>query len=134
MPSEPPPRPRTRSNARLTQATLEEGLIAPPKIPLPRATMKSCTGTKTDEVAALRLLLPRDGSNPYQGPFSSALRLHAPRVFDESRHKNLVSLLYNHVLNDLDTYVAIDELLKTTFRALAVDINVLHRRNTDDIG
>ena len=134
MPSEPPPRPRTRSNARLTQATLDEGLIAPPKIPLPRPTMKPCPGTRTDEVAALRLLLPRDGSNPYQGPFSSALRIHAPRVFDESRHKNLISVLYNHAMNDLDTYVAIDELLKTTFRASAVDINVLHRRNTDDIG
>ena len=75
MPSEPPPRPRTRSNARLTQATLDEGLIAPPKIPLPRVTIKSYAGTKTEEVAALQLLLPKDVSNPYQGPFSSALRL-----------------------------------------------------------
>ena len=37
-------------------------------------------------------------------------------------------------MKDLDKYVAIDELLKTTFCASAVDINVLHHRNTDDIG
>ena len=37
-------------------------------------------------------------------------------------------------MNDLDTYVTIDELLKTTFCAIAVDINVLNRRNEDDIG
>ena len=135
MPPEPPPRPRTRSNARLTQATLDGGLIAPQKIPLPCVTMKPYVGTKTEEVAALRLLLPKDVSNPYQGPFGSALKLHAPQgMFNKALHDNLIPLLYNNTMNDLDTYVTIDELLKTTFCATAVDINVLYRRKDDDIG
>ena len=37
-------------------------------------------------------------------------------------------------MNDFDTYVSIDKLLKATFCATVVDINVLHRRQDNDIG
>ena len=88
MPPEPPTRPLTRSEARMTQATLDEGLIAPQKIPLPRPTMKPFATTRTEEVAALRLLLPKDVKrepNPFLGPFSSDLKPHAPRgIFNKA--------------------------------------------------
>ena len=36
--------------------------------------------------------------------------------------------------NDLDTYVSIEDLLKATFRVTAVDTNIDHRREEEDVG
>ena len=70
-----PPKPGTRLDARLHQASLLDEPIFSPSIAFPRTTMKPYAGTKIDEVAALRLLLPDMVSNPYQAP----LRDFAPK-------------------------------------------------------
>ena len=43
---------------------------------------------------------------------------------------NFVPLLYN-IENNLDTYVAIQDLLQTTFQATAVDTKILKRRDSN---
>ena len=88
-----PQKPRTRSDARLRQASLLDGPISPPPTALPRTTMKPYAGTKIDEVAALRLLLPDKVSNPYQ-VLAPVFREFAPRgIFNEAQYVSLLPLL-----------------------------------------
>ena len=90
-----PPKPRARPDARLPQALLHEGPISPPPKALPRNTMKSYAGTKIDEVAALRLLLPDKVSNPYQA-IAPVFREFPPRsIFNKAEYVSLLPLLYN---------------------------------------
>ena len=97
--------------------------------------MKSYVGPKTEEVAALRLLLPYMVSDPYQGQFGPDLQQFAPRgIFNEALYESLIPLLYNADINDLDTYVSIDNLLNAAFRASSVDTNLAYRREEDDVG
>ena len=79
-----PPKQRTRLDARLRQATLHDGPISPPPTALPRNTIKLYAGTKIDEVAALRLLLPDEVSNPYRA-IAQLFCEFAPRgIFNEA--------------------------------------------------
>ena len=129
-----PPKPRTQASVKLNQASLLDGPISPPPKALPRITMKSYAGTKIEEVAALRLLLPYMVSNPYQdqGP---ELQQFAPQgIFNEAQYESLIPLLYNADMSDLDTYVSIDDLLNSAFRATSVDTNLAYRQEEDDVG
>ena len=86
--------------------------------------MKPYAGTKIDEVAALRLLLPDEVSNPYQ-VIAPVFRKFAPRgIFNEAQYVSLLPLLYNEAMSDLDTYVSIQDLLHTAFCAAYVDTNL----------
>ena len=121
------PKPHTRSDARLRQAFIDEGPISPPPTALPRTTMKPYAGTKIDEVAALRLLLPDKVSNPYQA-LAPVFRDFAPRgIFNEAQYVSLLPLLYNEAMSDLDTYVSIQDLLNAAFCASSVNTNLEHR-------
>ena len=96
--------------------------------------MKPYAGTKIDEVAALRLLLPDNVANPYR-ILAQVYRQFAPRgIFNEARYVSLLPLLYNEAMSDLDTYVSIQDLLHTVFRAAYVDTNLNCRRDEDDVG
>ena len=77
----PPPKPRTRANVKLNQALLLDGPISPPPTALPRITMKSYQGTKIEEVAALRLLLPNMVPTPYHDQMEPALIAFKPKRY-----------------------------------------------------
>ena len=98
--------------------------------------MKSYTGPKTEEVATLRLLLPNEVSNPYQGPFCLDLRPFTPwGVFNEALYDDLIPLFYNKAMtNDLNTCVFIEDLLKATFSVTVVDTNIDHHTEEKDVG
>ena len=130
-----PPKPRTRVNVKMTQTSLLGGPISPPPKSYPRITMKSYAGPKTEEVAKIRLLLPYYVSYPYQGPFGLDIQPFAPGgIYNEALYENLIRLLYNVDMNDLDTYVSIDNLLKASFCATSIDTNIDYCRGEEDVG
>ena len=109
------------------QATFDTVSISPPPADkrYPRASMKEFKGTKEEEVAVLRHLLPKDAFTPFKGPLNIKLQDYEPHNgLTDAVYKELTPLLYNTEMSDLDTYIFIQDLLKATFRATAVDINL----------
>ena len=122
--------PRTRA---MNQATFDTVTISPPPADkwYPRVSMKAFNGTKEEEVAVLRHLLPKDASNPFKGSFNIKLRKYAPRNgLKDAVYEDVIELLYNKDMSDFDIYVSIQDLLKAVFCATAVDTNLDMRRAT----
>ena len=118
--------PQTRA---MQQVTFETVPISPPPADkrYPRASMKAFNGTKEEEVAVLRHLLPQDASNPFRGPLN-ILSDYAPRNgCKDAVYEDVVQLLYNDSMSDLDVYVSIQDLLNAVFCATAVDTNLERR-------
>ena len=89
----------------------------------PCASMKAFKGTKKEEVVVLRHLLPKDASNPFKGPLNKKNRDYAQR-------KGFKDAVYEDVIQLLDTYVSIQDLLNAVFRAQVVDTNLGMRRDS----
>ena len=54
-----------------------------------RASMKAFNGTKEEEVAVLRHLLPKDASSPFKGPLKIK--------FESMRHITVLRMMYTKV-------------------------------------
>ena len=116
----------------MQQATFETVPISPPPADkrYPRASMKAFNGTKEEEVAVLRHLLPKDASNPFKGPLN-ILGAYAPRNgLKNAVYKDVIEQLCNEDMSDLDVYVSIQDLLKAVFRITAVDTNLDCRKES----
>ena len=119
-------RPRTRAT---TQSHLEKMNLSPPPKGkrYPRTNLIRFDGTKEQEIEVLRHLLPKDGTNPFKEPYTLD-PVFAPRLgLNEAIYKNFFPLLYS-MSDDLDTYIAIQDLLKATFRMSIIDTNIFNRR------
>ena len=121
----------TRTRA-MTQATFTTVPISPSPADkrYPRASMKAFNGTKEEEVAVLRHLLPQDASNPFKGPLNILSDFAPCNGLRDAVYVDLIELLYNDSMNDLDVYVSIQDLLKAVFRVTAVDTNLDLRKES----
>ena len=67
----------------------------------PRAKMKVCNGTKHEELAVLRFLLPEDADNPFRGPLNIEMEQFMPRQgLSDHVYKEVIQLLYNTGMDD----------------------------------
>ena len=102
--------------------------------------MISFNGTKEEEVQVLRHLLTEDASISFKGPLNLILKQFVPRMgLNETLFEKSFPLLYNPGMSDdCEMYIAILDLLETTFCVTVVDTNIdncrdSNQRQTEDL-
>ena len=103
-----------------------------------RASMKASNGTKQEELAVHQHLLPEDADNPFRGPLNIEMKEFMPHhSLSDAVYKKVIQLLYNEgMVDELNIYASIQDLLNAVFCGAAVDTNteMLTATRTETIG